>query len=308
MKRHRDGKVILDTPWTGGTPSAVPDDIVAKTAESIRNGNNEGKDVQDAAKKMIYQVRAGRQEKAGLVPNLKAPSHSTVDKYVVKLVKQGASIVDNAISKTENRSTNEQSERGPISNVGIVGATQFEVMDDEDRELNRQLENASFQTRALYELVRRARGGAPIWAIRPQLLFSTDDTTAYIFDGKAGKEGKWVFASDTAIRNRGTQSIYRQEKVNMMNGVRVKVTFTFSGAGMTAPLFITVSGLSEEEMPNDEFLHVQVPGLAVGGEGVTVGNKTMGHIFFMRKGKGADEERVRYYHCLCRLHGSCWTC
>ena len=81
----------------------------------------------------------------------------------------------------------------------------------------------------------------------------------------------------------------------MMNGLRVKVTFTFSAAGMTAPLFITVSGVSEDEMPDEEFLHIQVPGLAVGGTGVTVGNKTMGHVFFMRKGKGADEERVKYY-------------
>ena len=295
MQKRRKGDAILDTPWTQGRAKAVPDDIVAKTAESIRNGTSEGPDMQGTVEKMITDLRAERQEKAGLVPNPKTPSHSTVDKYVVKLVQQGASIVDNTVSKTETRNTNEKSERGPISNVALVGATQFEVMDEEDRELNRQLANASFQTRALYELVRRARGGAPIWAIRPQLLFSTDDTTTYIFDGKEGKQGKWVFASERAIKNRGTQSIYREEKVNMMNGIRVKVTFTFSGAGMTAPLFITVSGLSEEEMPNDEFLHVQVPGLAVGGEGVTVGSKTMGHVFFMRKGKGADEERVKYY-------------
>jgi hypothetical protein len=261
--KHRNGNVILDTPWERGNAKAVPDDIVAKTAESIRNGTNESLSMQDTIEKLIIDARAERQEKAGLVPDPKTPSHSTVDKYVVKMVQRGASIVDNTISKTETRSTNEKSERGPISIVGIVGATQFEVMDEEDRELNSQLANASFQTRALYELVRRARGGAPIWAIRPQLLFSTDDTTAYIFDGKADKKGKWVFASERAIKNRGTQSIYRQEKVNMMNGVRVKVTFKFSGAGMTAPLFTTVSGLSEEEMPNDEFLHVQVPGLAL---------------------------------------------
>ena len=298
MKKDRDGEIILDEPWLpsqGGKQKAVPDHVVAEKAAVLREGNNEGFDMQDTVKHMIMDHRAKLQEEAGLVADPKAPSQSTVDKYCVSMAKAGVAIVDNVMSKTENRSTNEKSQRGPISNVGIVSATQFEVMDEEDHELNKELESASIRTRALYELTRRARGGAPIWAVKPQLLFSTDDTTTFIFDGKDGKKGKWVFASDTAVKNRGTSSIYRQEKVNIMNGLRVKVTFTFSAAGMTAPLFITISGVSEDEMPDEEFLHVQVPGLAVGGAGVTVGNKTMGHIFFMRKGKGADEERVKYY-------------
>jgi hypothetical protein len=299
MNKDENGEVILDDPWLppkGGQQKAVPDHVVAETAAKLRDSwSNKGLNLQKVVKDMIMNYRASLQEKAGLVREPEVPDKATINKYCVALAKHGVAMVDNVTTKTENRSVNESSQRGPVSNVGIVGATQFEVMDEEDHELNKELEKASVKTRALYELVKRARGGAPIWAVKPQLLFSTDDTTTYIFDGKAGEKANWVVASDTAVMNRGTQAIYQQEKVNMMNGLRVKVTFTFSGAGMTAPLFITVSGVSEEEMPDDEFLHVEVPGLAVGGAGVTVGNQTVGHVFFMRKGKGADEERVKYY-------------
>ena len=190
---------------------------------------------------------------------------------------------------------NERSTRGPVSNVGVVAYSQFEVMDEEDADLLAEFDKASFKTKALYGLMKKARGGAPIWAVQPDLLFSTDDTTTFVFDGKLGKNGKWKVASDTAVKNSGTNALYKTEKISFMNGVRVKITFTYTGAGMTAPLFITVSGLTEEEMPDDEFLHVQVPGLAIGGAGVTIGSTEIGHIFFMRKTKGADEERVKIY-------------
>eukprot|EP00986_Skeletonema_menzelii_P008879 scaffold3880_cov145-Skeletonema_menzelii.AAC.3 len=36
------------------------------------------------------------------------------------------------------------------------------------------------------------------------------------------------------------------------------------------------------------FLHMKVPGLCIGGGGVTLGNKEEGHVFFMRKEEGAD--------------------
>eukprot|EP00984_Skeletonema_dohrnii_P032677 scaffold27202_cov108-Skeletonema_dohrnii-CCMP3373.AAC.2 len=300
MKKHWAKEPILDNEWVspqGGQGRVVPEDVVAKTAESILAQGNEGSDLRDTVEKMIVDHVKEVQEEAGLVPDPKAvlPSRSTVDKYCVEMAHQGVNLVQKTTSKTETRSVAEKSERGSISNVGVVGYSQFEVMDGEDHDMIKDLEKASFRTRALYELMRRARGGAPIWVVRPDLLFSTDDTTAYIFDGKAGKEGKWVLASDRGVKNSGTSSIYRTEKVNMMNGIRVKITFTFSGAGMTAPLFITVSGLSEEEMPDDDFLHVKVPGLAINGQGVSVGNDQVGHVFFMRKGKGADEERVKCY-------------
>ena len=41
-----------------------------------------------------------------------------------------------------------------------------------------------------------------------------------------------------------------------MNGMRVKLTFTFSAMGTCMPLVVTVTGLTEKEMPDGkEFTH-----------------------------------------------------
>jgi hypothetical protein len=39
--------------------------------------------------------------------------------------------------------------------------------------------------------------------------------------------------------------------------------------GNCFPLVVTVAGLTEKEMPGKDFVHVQIPGLCIGGGGVT---------------------------------------
>lgn len=64
-----------------------------------------------------------------------------------------------------------------------------------------------------------------------------------------------------------------------MNGMRVKLTFTFSALGTCMPLVVTVAGLSEREMPDGkEFIHVKIPGLCIGGGGVNIDNQECGHL------------------------------
>ena len=43
------------------------------------------------------------------------------------------------------------------------------------------------------------------------------------------------------------------------------------------------------------YLDARIPGLCIGGNGVTVGNEQQGHVFFMRSEKGADKARFKYY-------------
>ena len=40
---------------------------------------------------------------------------------------------------------------------------------------------------------------------------------------------------------------------------------------------------------------MKVPGLCIGGGGVTLGNKEDGHVFFMRKEEGADKKHCELY-------------
>ena len=70
------------------------------------------------------------------------------------------------------------------------------------------------------------------------------------------------------------------------------MTYTFPAASTNAVLFITVLGLTENEMPIEKFRKIILPGLSVGGGGVTVVNTVAGIVVFMRMGTVMD---VTYY-------------
>jgi hypothetical protein len=81
-----------------------------------------------------------------------------------------------------------------------------------------------------------------------------------------------------------------------MNGMRVKLTFTFTAMGNCFPLVVTVMGLIKKEMPRKDFVHVEIPGLCIGGGGVSIdSSQQVGHLFLMRNTEGAKKARFRYY-------------
>jgi hypothetical protein len=78
--------------------------------------------------------------------------------------------------------------------------------------------------------------------------------------------------------------------------MRVKLTFTFSAMGTCMPLVCTITGLTEREMPTgEEFIHVKVPGLCIGGGGVNINNQEVGYLLFKRNTEGAEKKRFKWY-------------
>ena len=65
-----------------------------------------------------------------------------------------------------------------------------------------------------------------------------------------------------------------------MCGMRVKLTYTFSAAGIIAPLFISLVGLTEVGLPMDIHLVLKIEGLNV--VGVTIGNKEVDYLMLER--------------------------
>jgi len=81
-----------------------------------------------------------------------------------------------------------------------------------------------------------------------------------------------------------------------MNGLRVKLTFTFTAMGNCSSLVVTVVGLTEKEMTVKDFVHVEIPELCIGEGGVSVdSNQQFGHLFLMQNTEGAEKARFRYY-------------
>ena len=63
-----------------------------------------------------------------------------------------------------------------------------------------------------------------------------------------------------------------------MCGMREKLIYTFSAVGIIAPLFISIVGLTDLELPMDRHLVLKVEGFSVGGGGITIGNRGGGVI------------------------------
>ena len=124
---------------------------------------------------------------------------------------------------------------------------------------------------------------------------TTDDTVQFIFDRKGESQDQFRLVATNSLKKAGTRSKYKNNDTNNMNVLRVKLTYTFCGAGMMASIFISVLGLNEREMPDDDCISLTIPGLCVGGGGVTVGSKECGTLLFMRGDSGSDKKRYLIY-------------
>ncbi len=147
-------------------------------------------------------------------------------------------------------------------------------------------------TRKLYNFVTDFFG-TPVYPVQPWLLYSTDDTMEYIYDGTKKAYVPYVLPTGTLMSKRGMHAVYKCKDDKSMSGMHVKLTFTFSVMGTCFPLVCTVTCLSEREMPTGkEFIHVKVPGLCIGGGGANINNQEVRHLLFMRNTEGAEKKRL----------------
>lgn len=297
VKAVKDGKQVpSDLPFDGRgrKPIMTADEVNALVEENWKPNHGNGFQSGDIEKALL-EANKKKKLAQGILPKEGNVNPTTIDNYRVQLANHpSVSVSQKTIVKSTNRDVSEKSIRMVLSLLTAIGAGHFIPVDEECPEIKRQLKNVDAKCRLLYDMVQDALG-VSVYPVKPEYIYSTDDTTCYIFEGKVDGQDKWTLVTNESIRNSGTNAIYRVDDSKIMNGMRVKLTFTFSAAGMCAPLFVTVSGLSKEEMPNKPFLHMKVPGLCIGGGGVTLGNKEEGHVFFMRKEEGADKKRCELY-------------
>lgn len=282
-----------------GRPPLMEDNEIKQLALSWEE--NQGREYQlDDIDQALRDNQKKKAINAGYLPSNIPESYSptTLNNYRVEFCSQAnISIVGSSIKKSLTRFAAEHSIRGSVLNAAIMAAFHFITVDTEDLEIRNEIKRLDPEIGILYNLASKALGDLPVRPVKPELIFSTDDTTVFIYEGKQNKKDKWSMVTKSSLAGSGTKSCYSLDDGSNMNGLRIKMTFTFSAAGTCAPLFFSVCGLTEQELPGESgFLHIEVPGLCVGGAGVNVGVETKGHIFFMRSEKGAQVTRFEYYH------------
>jgi hypothetical protein len=81
--------------------------------------------------------------------------------------------------------------------------------------------------RLLMDLVSKANRGIPVCPIKPQYLFSMDDTVQYVYEGESEEQkADFFISSKKSLAEKDTRSQYRTvESTPQMSGQRIKYTF-----------------------------------------------------------------------------------
>jgi hypothetical protein len=104
-------------------------------------------------------------------------------------------------------------------------------------------------------MVSNFHGSKPFCVRKPHLITNQDDQTEFICKGKQINNSVSVgLVASTALKTKSTLSVYHQNNTNNMTGLRVKRHLLTNSCGDVSPAVYCFSGLSEWEMPTDEFI------------------------------------------------------
>ena len=148
---------------------------------------------------------------------------------------------------------------------------------EENDVIKNDMKDAPIGVKMLYDMVSKAHGNLPVIPIKTQYIYLSDDTVMYVFERKGKDNDLFRLVSSKTLKHAGSNSKYQSDDSNMMNGMRVKLTFTFSAIGTCAPIFISICGLTQKELRKEVCIILQVKGLCIGGGDVSIGNKEEGN-------------------------------
>ena len=297
----------ISKPWgvTGREPLLTQEDIAEVAATLDRTSGSTM-----AREEIVTFIRTKRGDKikvAGFVPidGVLDACYTTTSNYYAGLIasQPTVSITKTAIKKTQTRYTAENSLISSMALAVVVAATHFTPTTDDTTGLKKELKGASEGAKKFYNMVQDAYRGSnlPLSVVKPQYVLSSDDIVTFAFAGTEKREAIWRVVGSKLLSKAGTNAKYRRDDSGYMNGLCVKVTYTFSAAGTVANLFVSICGLTGKELPKgtcpDGILKIKIDGLCIGGAGVTVGNKGHQWLVFLRTDpdKKADQKRYTCY-------------
>ena len=222
-----------------------------------------------------------------------SPTMKSVNNYMNLLTQLDAnrSITSTIQQKSEARYIAERSVRNAISHIMAVAVSHYTSGIPDSR--LQPISKATTGAIKLYDLIQRENGGSELKVILPMFLSSTDDTTVFAFEGAVqGKQSdKFIIKKDddTATRSSYTRNT---SSTDSLCGLCIRHSVTFNAVGNAAPLYATVYGLSEEELPSAHCpsgrLCVPLPGFCYGGC-QDASNSSVGYLVFLRSTNVEDD-------------------
>ncbi|CAB9522639.1 expressed unknown protein [Seminavis robusta] len=198
-----------------------------------------------------------------------SPCRSTVSNYggALALLSGTSCTTSKVINKTPTREIAENSLRSSQAFGAAVGTSHYMPTEIEHPEVRKFLnEKATDSEKHVYNTISMLHKGGPLLPVRKGLILSSDDTTEWIVEGLNKKNiDKIRFTHSSSYNGKGTRLSTNLNEA-MATGIQVKLSVTMTAAGTTAPLFVSITGLNERELTDQEdndsgVLILEIPGL-----------------------------------------------
>lgn len=210
--------------------------------------------------------------------NVISPCRTSISNYTALLAASDGITIDGskAITKTNNRFATENSIIADVCYAATVAASHFIPVLEIDKQVKNDFLVAPIGVQIMYQITSKTLGCTPVYPVKYFYVFSTDNSVVFAYEGKGKRDTKFRLCSRQSNAKAAHTSKYHIDNFSKMCGLRVKMTFSISAAGTCAPLFITVYGLNEREMPNSKCLLAPLRGMCIGGGGVNIGSNKKG--------------------------------
>ncbi len=209
LERHANGNAISGQFTGKGRPPTISDADMKQIAQSLEvevGKTYTGSDVE----LMIKKTQAENVESDGFKPIIeKSISRWTVKNYTAMLAKESnIAILQSYISKSNTRYAAENSIRGSVATLGVIATTYFITIDKENNDIRAEIKSLLAATRKMYDMVTDYFGST-VYPVEPYLLYSTDDTTKYIFEGTKQAFVPYVLTSTSSVSKHSTNALYK---------------------------------------------------------------------------------------------------
>jgi len=242
-----DHRLAIPAQWPTSA-GRQPDLTVADVDALVELGTTGGRTLgsEDIAKALTQARQSRARSRGDSTVSTPMPHRDTVRNYRQLAASSPiARITFSAVEKTENRFTAENSLRSAMSFLLTVASTSI-ILGEPRTDMARPPPSCK-----LAAMVSDTCGGVPVSLVNPYLLTSTDDTTLFVFEGKT---------PDSALSWRIANKAESTSARAAYGG-----TFTLSAAGTIAPLYYSVTGLSDTELDpqvcSSGVLVVKIPGV-----------------------------------------------
>ena len=295
LKAHHEGfaAYALDEPWTvRGRPKIWDTADIEAYGMKVKSRQNVKHTLQDLNNALVetmiqkgYALQPGAQLCKG-----------TLIMYDNLVSRQcGINLCFKSNAKTNNRWTAERSNIGTMAFIVVVAATHFYTAEEETQEMRDEYNSLDDETRRMFDMVQNFYD-KPIRVRDPALILNQDDTTDYFCEGlqRFVSAEKIGIVAKSAMHNKHINSLHHLEDSGKMNGMRCKRTLLINARGDAAPPVYTFPGLTEKEMPTEEFIALKIEGLCVGGHGCGR-QQGYGWVLLMRNTPGAEKQRFKWF-------------